>query len=55
MRHETRHTGFTLIDVPVAMAVLSLSLLAAIKVASEVASSAIHMQDMTYAQWVAMN
>jgi len=55
MRHATRHTGFTLIEVLVAMAVLSLSLLAAIKVASEVATSAIHLQDKTYAQWVAMN
>jgi len=47
--------AFTLIEVLVAMAVLSMSLLAAIKVASEVTTSAVHMQDKTIAQWVAMN
>ncbi len=47
--------AFTLIEVLVAMVVLAMSLLAAIKVASEVTTSAIHMQDKTLAQWVAMN
>jgi general secretion pathway protein I len=37
------------------MTILSLSLLAAIKVASEISVSAIHLQDKTYAQWVALN
>ena len=37
------------------MAILSLSLLAAIKVVTEVTNSAIYMQDKTVAQWVAMN
>lgn len=55
MRHVSRQSAFTLLEVLVAMAVLSLSLLAAIKVASEVTTSAIHLQDKTYAQWVAMN
>ena len=47
--------GFTLIEVLVAMVILSLSLLAAIKVASGVTRSAIDLQDITIAQWVAMN
>lgn len=47
--------GFTLLEVLIAMVILSVSLLAAIKVVSEVTSSAIYMQDKTMAQWVAMN
>jgi len=47
--------GFTLIEVLVAMVILSLSLLATIKVASSVTLSAIALQDKTIAQWVAMN
>ncbi|MGD8785675.1 MAG: type II secretion system minor pseudopilin GspI [Thioalkalispiraceae bacterium] len=47
--------GFTLLEVLVAMVILSLSLMAAIKVASEVTTSAIYLQDKTIAQWVAMN
>jgi general secretion pathway protein I len=47
--------GFTLLEVLVAMVILSVSLLAAIKVASEVTNSAIHLQEKTIAQWVAMN
>jgi len=47
--------GFTLLEVLVAMVILSISLLAAIKVATEVTNSAIYLQDKTIAQWVAMN
>ena len=47
--------GFTLLEVLVAMVILSISLLAAIKVVSEVTNSAIYLQDKTIAQWVAMN
>ena len=50
-----RQQAFTLIEVLIAMVVLAMSLLAAIKVATEVTNSAIHMQDKTIAQWVAMN
>jgi len=50
-----KNKGFTLIEVLVAMVILSLSLLAAIKVASAVTRSAIDLQDITIAQWVAMN
>ena len=44
-----------MLEVLVAMVILSISLLAAIKVASEVTNSAIYLQDKTIAQWVAMN
>lgn len=52
---QKRNKGFTLLEVLVAMVILSISLLAAIKVASEVTNSAIYLQDKTIAQWVAMN
>ncbi len=56
MCSNTKHKkGFTLIEVLVAMVILSLSLLAAIKVASGVTRSAIDLQEITIAQWVAMN
>lgn len=55
MRILKKQNAFTLIEVLVAMAVLTISLLAAIKVASEVTTSAIHMQEKTFAQWVGMN
>jgi general secretion pathway protein I len=47
--------GFTLLEVLVAMVILSISLLAVIKVVSEITNSAIYLQDKTIAQWVAMN
>ncbi len=54
--NRSKHSkGFTLIEVLVAMVILSLSLLAAIKVASAVTRSAIDLQDITIAHWVAMN
>ncbi|VAW95320.1 hypothetical protein MNBD_GAMMA21-1449 [hydrothermal vent metagenome] len=56
MMSKSKHKkGFTLIEVLVAMVILSLSLLAAIKVASGVTRSAIDLQEITIAQWVAMN
>ncbi len=50
-----RQSAFTLLEVLVALVVLSFSLLAAIKVATAVTNSAIYLQDKTIAQWVAMN
>jgi len=54
-KQHGRRRGFTLLEVLVAMVILSVSLLAAIKVASEVTNSAIYLQEKTIAQWVAMN
>lgn len=55
MKREQAQKGFTLLEVLVAMVILSVSLLAAIKVVTEVTRSASYMQDKTIAQWVAMN
>lgn len=55
MCSNARQRGFTLMEVLVAMTILSLSLLAAIKVATEVSTSAVQLQDKTFAQWVALN
>lgn len=55
MRGGTNQRGFTLMEVLVAMVVLSMGLLAVIKVVSEVSTSAIQLRDKTYAQWVALN
>ena len=56
MMIKSKHkNGFTLIEVLVAMVIVSLALLAATKVVSGVTHSAIDLQDITIAQWVAMN
>jgi general secretion pathway protein I len=55
MRARIRQHGFTLIEVLIAMVVLSMGLMAVIKVVSEVSTSAIQLQDKTYAQWVGLN
>ena len=55
MRGNAKQHGFTLMEVLVAMTILSLGLLAAIKVASEGSTSAMQLRDKTYAQWVALN
>jgi len=47
--------GFTLMEVLLALAIIALSLPAAIVVVSEVSTSAAQLQDKTFAQWVALN
>jgi len=55
MHSNTAQRGFTLMEVLIAMVMLSLGLIAAIKVISQVSISATQLQEKTYAQWVAMN
>lgn len=55
MYGRTHQRGFTLMEVLVAMVVLSLSLMAVIKVVAAVTTSAMQLQNKTYAQWVALN
>lgn len=48
-------SGFTLLEVMVALAILAISLGAAIKSASTNAVNAAYLREKTLAQWVAMN
>ena len=51
--HSSR--GFTLVEVLVALSVISIALAAVLKAASEGAGSARYLRDKTFAHWVAMN
>lgn len=55
MCSRNHQRGFTLMEVLVAMVVLSLSLMAVIKVVGAVTTSAMQLQNKTYAQWVALD
>lgn len=55
MNGDTRQRGFTLMEVLIAMVILSFGMMAAIKIVSQVSASAIQSRDNTYAQWVALN
>jgi len=48
-------TGFTLLEVLVALAILAISLAAAVKGVSSYASNATYLRDRTLSHWVAMN
>lgn len=48
-------TGFTLLEVLVALAVAAIGLAGVIKVAGSTAYNAQHLQNKTLAQWVALN
>ncbi len=48
-------SGFTLVEVLVALSVIAIALAAVLKGASEGASSARYLRDKTFAHWVAMN
>lgn len=50
-----RHGGFTLLEVMVAVAVLAIAMTAVIKAGAEMTANARHLQDRTFAQWVAGN
>ena len=47
--------GFTLLEVMVAVAVLAIAMAAVIKAGSEMTTNARHLQDRTFAHWVASN
>lgn len=50
-----RHHGFTLIEVLVALVVVSLGMLGVIQTVSQTASNSSYMRDKTIAHWIAMN
>lgn len=49
------NTGFTLLEVLVALAVLALALAAALKVAAENTENNRYLRDKTFAHWIAAN
>ncbi len=49
------HRGFTLLEVMVALAVITLGLAAVIKTVTSTTSNTIHIRDKTFAYWVAQN
>lgn len=51
----TRHNGFTLIEVMVALAVIALGLAAVIKTVTSTTNNTIYLRDKTFAYWVAQN
>lgn len=55
MRAEHRHRGFTLIEVVVALIVVSLGMLAVIETVGGTARNSGYLRDKTVAHWVAMN
>ncbi|HEV2321354.1 MAG TPA: type II secretion system minor pseudopilin GspI [Gammaproteobacteria bacterium] len=52
---NTRHRGFTLIEVLVALAILALSLVAVIGAAGSSTRLSSGLRDRTFADWVALN
>ena len=55
MRSYKDHRGFTLLEVMVALAVITLGLAAVIKTVTSTTSNTIHIRDKTFAYWVAQN
>jgi general secretion pathway protein I len=55
MLRKCYQRGFTLLEVLVALAVITISLSAVIKVVSETTNTTIYLKEKTLAQWVASN
>ena len=55
MQRHHRVNGFTLLEVMVALAVLTIALAALIKGTADNANNAAYLRDKTLAQWVGMN
>jgi len=56
MKYYTRKTsGFSLLEVVIALAILSFALSALIDSASSATNNTAHLQDKAFAHWVAMN
>jgi len=55
MNHATRAAGFTLIEVLVALAIVTVGMAALLGALSSSADSASYLRDKTFADWVALN
>ncbi len=55
MRDRARAAGFTLLEVMVAVAVLGIAMAAVIRASAEMTGNAHHLEERTFAQWVAGN
>jgi general secretion pathway protein I len=55
VEHPFQDRGFTLIEVLVALVIVSLGMLGVIQTVSQTASNSTYMRDKTIAHWVAMN
>jgi general secretion pathway protein I len=54
-RAHTRHGGFTLLEVLVALAIVTVGMAALLSALSSSADSATFLRDKTFAEWVALN
>ena len=55
MRKLARHSGFTLIEVLVALAIVAIGMAAVLEALTSSANTAVYLQDKTFAEWVALN